>query len=70
MPSKRKDVEREISKINKEISDLKWALKNEVLTAKKRQEKKDKISELKKVRKELTKTIDGWRVKRVTSQKQ
>ena len=70
MPPKRKDVEKEIAKINKEISDLKWSLKNDVLSAKKRQDKKEKISELKKVRKDLTKMIEGWRVKRVTSQKQ
>ena len=70
MPSKRKEVENEIAKINKEIGALKWALKNDVLTAKKRQDKIDKIKELKKTRKDLTKTIDGWRVKRVSSQKQ
>ena len=44
--------------------------KNDVLTAKKRQDKIDKIKELKKTRKDLTKTIDSWRVKRVSSQKQ
>ena len=70
MPSKRKDVETEILKINQEIDKLKWALINEVLTQKKRRANIDKIKELKKVRKDLTKTIDAWRVKCVSSQKQ
>ena len=64
MPS-RKEVEKEISKINK-----KWPLKNEVLTQEKRAQKIQKIKDLKKTRKELTQQIEGWRVKRVSSQKQ
>ena len=59
MTSKRKEVESEIAKINKEIENLKWAIKNHVLTAKKRQEKIDRIKELKKIRKDLMKTIEG-----------
>ena len=69
MPS-RKEVEKEISKINKEIANLKWSLKNEVLTQVKRAEKIQKIKDLKKTRTELTQQIEGWRVKRVSSQKQ
>ena len=59
MPLKRKEVEIEIAKIDKEIRALKWALKNDILTAKKRQDKIDKIKELKKTWEDLTKTIDG-----------
>ena len=69
MPS-RKEVEKEISKINKEIAYLKWSLKNEVLTQVKRAEKIEKIKDLKKTSTELTQQIEGWRVKRVSSQKQ
>ena len=69
MPS-RKEVEKEISKINKEIANLKWSLKNKVLTQVKRAEKIQKIKDLKKTRTELTQQIEGWRVKRVLSQKQ
>ena len=69
MPS-RKEVEREISKINKEIANLKWSLKNEVLTQEKWAQKIQKIKDLKKTRTELTQQIEGWRVKRVSSQKQ
>ena len=66
----RKEVEKEISKINKEIANLKWSLKNEVLTQVKRAEKIQKIKDLKKTHTELTQQIEGWRVKRVSSQKQ
>ena len=66
----RKEVEKEISKINKEIANLKWSLKNEVLTQVKRAEKIQKIKDLKKTCMELTQQIEGWRVKRVSSQKQ
>ena len=69
MPS-RKEVEKEISKINKEIANLKWSLKNEVLTQTKWAQKIQKIKDLKKTRMELTQQIEGWRVKRVSSQKQ
>ena len=69
MPS-RKEVEKEISKINKEIANLKWSLKNQVLTQVKRAEKVQKIKDLKKTQTELTKQIEGWRVKRVSSKKQ
>ena len=66
----RKEVEKEISKFNKEIANLKWSLKNEVLTQTKRAQKIQKIKDLKKTRMELTQQIEGWRVKRVSSQKQ
>ena len=66
----RKEVDKEISKINKEIANLKWSLKNEVLTQVKWAEKIQKIKDLKKTRTELTQQIEGWRVKRVSSQKQ
>ena len=66
----RKEVEKEISKINKEIANLKWSLKNEVLTQEKRAQKIQKIKDLKKTCPELTQQIEGWRVKRVSSQKQ
>ena len=66
----RKEVEKEISKINKEIANLKWSLKNEVLTQEKRAQKIQKIKDLKKTCMELTQQIEGWRVKRVSSQKQ
>ena len=69
MPS-RKEVEKEISKINKEIGNLKWSLKNKVLAQAKRAEKIQKIKDLKKTCTELTQQIEGWRVKRVSSQKQ
>ena len=42
MPS-RKEVDKEISKINKEIANLKWSLKNEVLTPEKWAENIQKI---------------------------
>ena len=69
MPS-RKEVEREILKINKEISNLKWQIKNEVLTDRQREVKRNKIRELKATQKDLTKQVEGWRVRRVSSQKQ
>ena len=69
MPS-RKEIETEICKINKEISDLKWQIKNEVLTPRQKAVKLNKIKVLKATRKELTKQVEGWRIKRVTSQKQ
>ena len=69
MPS-RKEVEKEISKTNKEIANLKWFLKNEILTQEKQAEKIQKIKDLKKTCTELTQQIEGWRVKRVSSQKQ
>ena len=62
MPS-RKEVEKEISKINKEIANLKWSLKNEVLTQEKRAQKIQKIKDLKKTRTELTQQREGWRGK-------
>ena len=69
MPS-RKEIEKEIQKINKEIAKLQWDIKNEVLTAHQKAVKNNKIKELKKTRKELTKQVEGWRVWRVSSQKQ
>ena len=63
-------MEKEIAKINKEIAALKWALKNEVLTPRQRQVKINKIQALKQTRKDLANSVEGWRVKRVTSQKQ
>ena len=66
----RKEVEKEISKINKEIANFKWILKNKVLTQAKQAQKIQKIKDLKKTRTELTQQIEGWRVKRVLSQKQ
>ena len=69
MPS-RKEVEKEINKINKGIANLKWSLKNEVLTQEKRAQKIQKIKDLKKTCTESTQQIEGWRVKRVSSQKQ
>ena len=69
MPS-RKEIENEIKKINKEIANLKWQFKNEVLTERQKAVKKNKIKELKATRKNLTEQVEGWRVRRVTSQKQ
>ena len=69
MPS-RKEVEREILKINKEISDLKWQIKSEVLSDRQKQVKRNKITQLKATQKDLTKQVEGWRVQRVSSQKQ
>ena len=69
MPS-HKEVECEILKINKKISILKWQIKNEVLTDRQREVKRNKIRELKATRKDLTKQVEGWRVRRVSSQKQ
>ena len=66
----RKEIEKEIAKINKEIDHIKWQLKNEVLTARQRDSKLEKLRRLKATRKDLTKQVEGWRVKRVTSQKQ
>ena len=65
-----KVVEREILKINKEIAELKWQIKNEVLTDRQKEVKRNKIRELKATRKDLTKQVEGWRVRRVSSQKQ
>ena len=62
MPS-RKEVEREILKINKEIEKLKWQIKNEVLTDRQREVKRNKIRQLKATRKDLTKQVEGWRVR-------
>ena len=69
MPS-RKEVEHEILKINKEISNLKWQIKNEVLTDRQREVKRNKIRELKATQKDLMKQVEGWRVWQVSSQKQ
>ena len=49
---------------------MKWSLKNEILTQEKRAQKIQKIKDLKKTHTELTQQIEGWRVKRVSSQKQ
>ena len=57
-----KEVECEILKINKEISNLKWQIKNEVLTDRQREVKRNKIRELKATQKDLTKQVEGWRV--------
>ena len=70
MMSSRKEVDKEISKINKKIANLKWSLKNEVLTQAKQAQKIQKIKDLKKTHTELTQQIEGWRVKRVSTQKQ
>ena len=59
MPS-RKEVEREILKINKEISDNKWQIKNEVLSDRQKQVKRNKITQLKATRKDLTKQVEGF----------
>ena len=66
----RKDIEKEIAKINKEIDQIKWQLKNEVLTPRQRDSKLEKLQRLKTTRKDLTKQVEGWRVRRVSSQKQ
>ena len=66
----RREVEREILKIIKEIADIKWSIKNEVLTDRQKEVKRNKIRELKTIRKNLTKQVEGWRVRRVSSQKQ
>ena len=65
-----KDIEKEIVKINKEIDHIKWQLKNKVLTPRQRDSKLEKLRRLKATQKDLTKQVEGWRVKRVTSQKQ
>ena len=65
-----KDIEKEIVTINKEIDHIKWQLKNEVLTPRQRDSKLEKLRRLKATRKDLTKQVEGWRVKRVMSQKQ
>ena len=62
MPS-RKEIEKEIQKINKEIAKLQWDIKNEVLTPHQKAVKNNKIKELKKMRKELMKQVEGWRVR-------
>ena len=69
MPS-HKEIQKEIQKINKEIAKLQWDIKNEVLTPRQKAVKNNKIKELKKMRKELTKQVEGWRVWQVSSQKQ
>ena len=69
MPS-RKEIEHEILKINKEIANLKRQIKNEVLTDRQKEVKRNKIWELKATQKDLTKQVEGWRVQRVSSQKQ
>ena len=58
MPS-RKEIEKEIQKINKEIAKSQWDIKNEVLTPHQKGVKNNKIKELKKTRKELTKQVEG-----------
>ena len=62
MPSQR-EVEREILKINKEIAEIKWQIKNEVLTDRQKEVKRNKIRELKATRKDLTRQVEGWRVR-------
>ena len=69
MPSQN-EVECEILKINKEIADLKWQIKNKVLMDRQREVKRNKIRELKATQKDLTKQVEGWRIQRVSSQKQ
>ena len=61
MPSRR-EVGCEILKINKEIAEIKWQIKNEVLTVREKEVKRNKIRELKVTRKDLTKQVEGWRV--------
>ena len=58
MPSRR-EVEREILKINKEIADIKWSIKNDILTDRQKEVKRNKIRELKAVRKKLNKASGG-----------
>ena len=65
-----KEIEKEIQKINKEIAKLQWDIKNEVLTPHQKAVKNNKTKELKKMRKELTNQVEGWRVWQVSSQKQ
>ena len=62
MMTSRREVEREILKINTEIVDIKWSIKNEVLTDRQKEVKRNKIRELKAIRKNLTKQVEGWRV--------
>ena len=62
MPSRR-EVEREILKINKEIAEIKWQIYNKVLTDRQKEVKRNKIRELKVTRKDLTKQVEGWRVR-------
>ena len=47
----RKEVKKEIQKINKEIAKLQWDLKNEVLTPRQKVVKQNNIKQLKKTRK-------------------
>ena len=65
-----KEIEKEIQKINKEIAKLQWDVKNKVLTPRHKVVKNNKIKQLKKMRKELMKQVEGRRVQRVSSQKQ
>ena len=58
MPS-RKEVEREILKINKEIGEIKWQIKNKVLMDRQKEVKRNKIRELKATQKDLTKQVEG-----------
>ena len=58
MPSRR-EIEKEIQKINKEIAKLHWDIKNEVLTPRQKAVKNNKIKELKKMRKVLMKQVEG-----------
>ena len=65
-----KEIEKEIQKINKEITKLQWEVKNEVLNPHQKTVKKNKIKQLKKTRKDLMKQVEGWRVWKVSSQRQ
>ena len=50
--------------------NLKKKKKKEVLTDRQKEVKRNKIREMKATRKDLTKQVEGWRVRRVSSQKQ
>ena len=59
MPSRR-ELEHEILKINKKIVEIKYQIKNEVLMDRQKEVKRNKIQELKVIRKDLMKQVEGW----------
>ena len=58
MPSRR-EVEREILKINKEIADIKWSIKNNVLTDRQKEVKRNKNSWTESCLEKLNKASGG-----------
>lgn len=61
MPGKRETVMKEIKKVRKEIDDLEWKLRNDVVPEEDVPDIKKKIEDLKKVIKNMLETLPGMK---------